>query len=81
MQPVEDLSFEEALAELETIVETLEREGLELDETVAHYQRGRALAQRCQRLLDKVALEVEQVVADQKGGVRTESFSTETDQL
>lgn len=67
MTSVEDMPFEAALAELESIVERLEGEGLGLDETVTLYERGRLLAQRCQVLLDTVSLRVQQVSADESG--------------
>ncbi|MGC9523505.1 MAG: exodeoxyribonuclease VII small subunit [Anaerolineae bacterium] len=69
-EPVEELSFEEALSELETIVERLESEGLTLETTMTLYQRGRALSQRCQHLLDAAELRVQQITAE--GGADAE---------
>jgi len=40
-QPVEELSYEKALGELETILDALESEGQDLDATMALYERGR----------------------------------------
>jgi len=68
MQPIEELSFEQALAELEATVEKMESGELNLDETVAVYERGRALAAHCQELLDDVSLRVEQLAPDGEGG-------------
>ncbi|NBD36146.1 MAG: exodeoxyribonuclease VII small subunit [Chloroflexi bacterium] len=68
MQPIEDSSFEQALAELEATVEKMESGELNLDETVAVYERGRALAAHCQKLLDDVSLRVEQLAPDGEGG-------------
>jgi exodeoxyribonuclease VII small subunit len=68
MQPIEDLSFEQALAELEATVEKMESGDLNLDETVAVYERGRELAAHCQALLDDVSLRVEQLVPNGEGG-------------
>lgn len=70
MDPVEELSFEEALSELETIVEKLESEGLTLEATMTLYQRGRALSQRCQHLLDTAELRVQQIATE--GGEHAE---------
>jgi len=61
---IEELSFEEALAELETIVERLEGESLSLDETMALYERGRQLAQHCQTLLDAASLKFQRLRPD-----------------
>eukprot|EP00320_Phaeocystis_rex_P016017 CAMPEP_0119096816 /NCGR_PEP_ID=MMETSP1178-20130426/174053_1 /TAXON_ID=33656 /ORGANISM="unid sp, Strain CCMP2000" /LENGTH=45 /DNA_ID= /DNA_START= /DNA_END= /DNA_ORIENTATION= len=38
--PVKDMSFEEALAELETIVRQLEQGDVELEQSIAIYERG-----------------------------------------
>jgi len=73
----EDLTYEKALQELEAIVAKLEGEGLDLDETVTLYQRGRALAQHCQKLLDTVELRVQQVNTDETGETRIEPFPME----
>ncbi len=72
-----DLTYEQALQELEATVAKLEGEGLELAETVALYERGKALAQHCQDLLDAVELRVQQVNSSEDGGVRIEPFVRE----
>lgn len=72
-----DLTYEHALQELELTVAKLEREGLELAETVALYERGKALAQHCQDLLDAVELRVQQVNSGEDGEVRIEPFVRE----
>lgn len=58
--PVEQLSFESALDELEAIVTELERGETPLEDTIARFERGVALARRCEDRLDeadrKVAL-------------------------
>ena len=64
MEAVEALSFEQALAELETVVAQLEEGTLCLEDTVTLYQRGRALSKHCQQLLDDVALQVQQLTSD-----------------
>lgn len=56
--PIEDLTYEEAYAELEGIVLLLEQEQTSLESTIAWYERGQALARRCQELLDKAELRV-----------------------
>ncbi len=58
METITQLSFEEALTELERTVEKLEGEMLSLDEMVQLYQRGRQLAEYCQQLLEKAELRV-----------------------
>ena len=61
---VEDLSYEEALAELESIVSTLEEEQSQLEETIKLFERGQALAARCGVLLEAADLKVKQVAGD-----------------
>lgn len=47
-------NFEDALAQLETITEAMQRNDLPLEEALAAYQRGQALAQYCQQKLAEV---------------------------
>lgn len=61
---VEDLSYEEALAELESIVSTLEDEQSQLEEAIKLFERGQALAARCGVLLEAAELKVKQVAGD-----------------
>ena len=61
----EDLTYEEAFAELENIVSTLETGEHTLDEAIAQYERGQALAKFCANLLDKAELKVQQLSADE----------------
>lgn len=58
MSNIEELSFEAAYAELETIIEQLESGELPLDDSVTLFERGRKLSDHCQTLLDKAELRV-----------------------
>jgi len=49
--PAEGMRFSDALAELETIVSALESGQLELEESIARYERGVALLRACQSRL------------------------------
>ncbi len=60
----ENLSFEEALVELEEIVTKLEAGELTLEESLALFERGQKLAALCNRQLDEASLRVEQLTAD-----------------
>ena len=70
-----DLTYEQALQELEEIVARLEGESLELAETLALYERGKALARYCQGLLDAVELRVQQVNTGADGEVHVEPLA------
>jgi exodeoxyribonuclease VII small subunit len=62
-RPVDELTFEAALAELEQIVMRMESSELSLDELLSVYERGAQLARHCGRLLDEAELRVEQLDA------------------
>lgn len=62
---VEELTFEEALMELEEIVSALEGEQNQLEEAIKLFERGQALASRCGVLLEAAELKVKQVVGDE----------------
>jgi exodeoxyribonuclease VII small subunit len=55
------LSFEKALAELEQIVERLERGDVPLAESIAIYERGEILKKHCERLLREAEARVEKI--------------------
>ncbi|WMS43327.1 exodeoxyribonuclease VII small subunit [Acuticoccus sp. MNP-M23] len=59
--PVDDLSFEAAMGELEAIVDKLERGDVPLEESIAFYERGEALKTRCDALLKNAEMRVEKV--------------------
>ena len=62
---VDDLSYEEALSELEEIVAALEGEQSQLEDAIKLFERGQALASRCGVLLEAAELKVKQVVGDE----------------
>lgn len=62
---VEELTYEEALAELEEIVSALEGEQNQLEESIKLFERGQALAARCSTLLEAAELKVKQVAGDE----------------
>jgi len=64
VKPVEELTFEEAFAELEETVRRLEAGGLTLEESLALYERGQALAARCNHQLDQAELKVRQLTPE-----------------
>lgn len=63
-QPIEELTFEQAFAELEESIRTLERGDLPLEESLALYERGQELAAYCTKLLDEAELKVQQIESD-----------------
>lgn len=55
-----DLSYEDAFARLEQILQTLERGDLPLEESLALYEQGVTLAALCAQRLDAAELRVRQ---------------------
>ncbi len=62
--PVDELPYEQALAELEGIVASLEANQLPLEESMALFERGQALSRHCVELLDKAELRIKQISGD-----------------
>jgi len=62
---LEELTYEEALVELEGIVSVLEGEQNQLEEAIKLFERGQALAARCSMLLEAAELKVKQVAGDE----------------
>ncbi len=60
-QSIDGLTFEQAFAELEDSVRTLERGDLPLEESLALYERGQELAAYCAKLLDEAELKIERI--------------------
>ncbi len=63
-QQFDNLTFEEAYAQLDMIVAKLEGSNLALDESLALFEQGQALAAYCQKLLEGAELRVTQLTAD-----------------
>lgn len=62
--PPEELSYEDALAELEQIVAALESDSQTLEISIKLFERGQALAQHCSALLEKAEQKVRQLVGE-----------------
>lgn len=61
LAPVEQLSFEKALKELEDIVSQLEQGKVDLERSIEIYERGEALKKRCEFLLKEAEGRVEKI--------------------
>ena len=61
---VDELNYEAAFSELETIVTALESEQPSLQDAMLLFERGQALAQRCAALLDTAELRVRQLTGE-----------------
>lgn len=77
--PVEGLSFDEALAELQRTIASLEAGGQPLELTLALHERGAALLDRCETLLRGAELRMQQLVARPGGAVEAEPLRASPD--
>ncbi|RCL02903.1 MAG: exodeoxyribonuclease VII small subunit [Candidatus Tokpelaia sp. JSC161] len=64
---ITSMSFEEALAQLENIVDRLERGDTLLEESIRIYERGEALKKHCEKLLQKAESKVEKIQLNSNG--------------
>ena len=68
-KPLEDLSYEKALQELEELVSALESGENDLETTLQYFERGQELASLCISLLDNAELKVKEVLKDESESV------------
>jgi exodeoxyribonuclease VII small subunit len=76
-KPPDELSYEQAFQELEATVGKLEAGEIPLEESLALFERGQALAARCSKLLDQAELKLRQLVPDERGGYAEADLSLE----
>ena len=63
--PVESLSYEQAFQELEGVVSALEAGQSNLEDALALFERGQALAKRCASLLDQAEVRVRRLAENE----------------
>ncbi len=69
---IAELSFEDALKQLEEIVQKLEAGQGKLDEAIASYERGAALKRHCEAKLKDAQQKVDKIVLADDGSVLSE---------
>ena len=75
---IKEMTFERAWKELEGIVSRLERGDVELEESIAIYERGEVLRDHCDRLLRQAEAKVEKITLGADGAPRgTEPLDAE----
>lgn len=65
--PINDMSFEAALDELENIVSKMESGQTSLEQSIQAYERGVALKQHCEKRLKDATLKIEQLSLNNNG--------------
>jgi len=68
--------FETSLKELETLVETMEKGDLSLEESLSHFERGVQLSRTCQQALKDAEQKVE-ILMQKSGNDDIEAFDSE----
>jgi len=66
-KPIEQMSFEEAIRELEQVVTALDRGDVALEESIKLYERGATLKARCEAKLKEAEEKVAQITLDASG--------------
>ncbi len=73
-------TFEEALAELETILREIENGSLGLEESLTKYERGNFLIQHCRGVLNVAEKQIELISGSADGGITTSSMKRPAEQ-
>ncbi len=76
----EDLSFEEALRELEETVAALENGGVPLEKSLDLLKRGLALSDRCEQVLGEAELTIEQLMINDEGELISQRVGEEDEE-
>ena len=71
---ISEMSFEDALNELESIVGRLERGDASLEESITIYERGAKLKAHCEGKLKAAQMKVDKIVLDGQGNAGTAAF-------
>ncbi|QOV88988.1 exodeoxyribonuclease VII small subunit [Humisphaera borealis] len=73
-------TFEEALAELESILKQIEAGSLGLEDSLTKYERGNFLIQHCRGVLSTAEKQIELISGSAEAGVRTTTMAREMDE-
>jgi exodeoxyribonuclease VII small subunit len=66
---ISSLNFEDAIKELELIVESLENGSIGLEESISKYERGETLKVHCNNLLNKAEARIEKINLNASGNI------------
>ena len=72
---ISEMEFEEAFAELESIVKILEDGKSSLTKSVNLYERGTMLKKHCDSILESTQLKINQISADKNGTINIEEIA------
>ena len=69
---IDEMGFEEALSELQTLVKVLEKGDAKLEEAIQAYERGAALKRHCERKLREAQEKVDKIIVGSDGRLASE---------
>ena len=67
--PISEMTFEQAMSELEKIVTELERGDVPLEDSISLYEKGAELKKRCETKLKEAEQKVAAITLDEDGSV------------
>lgn len=73
-QEMPELTYEQALVQLESIVTRLEKGDVTLDDSVALFQKGMTLAKFCSGKLSAIEHQISQLVTNEEGAIQESPF-------
>lgn len=76
-EKLEDMSFEDAMSELETLVKKMESGEAKLEDSIQSYERGVALKKHCETKLKEAQEKIEKITMSDNGEMKTEPFLQE----
>ncbi len=72
-----EMSFEQAMKNLEEIVEMLESGSLELEESLRLFEEGITLSRHCQKLLQQAEGRIQRLIENENGELVLQAFTLE----
>jgi len=73
------MTFEQSMERLEKIVQAMEQGNVPLEESMALFQEGTALAANCEKLLEEARQQIQKVTCNAAGEPVMEDFTDEQD--
>jgi exodeoxyribonuclease VII small subunit len=71
---IEEMPFEEAMSELETLVRQLEEGKFSLEEAISAFEKGSKLKSICEEKLKQAQLKIEKILPSSSAALQTEKF-------
>ena len=73
---IDTMTFEEAMNELEKLVESLDKGDISLDQAISAYDKGSRLKDLCQKKLNEAKMKVETIQSSDNPDVIPDKFTT-----